>query len=78
MRAFAVAVAIATADGATASDVPVDCPDLAGHYRVDGFGPVLRDALEVLGLRLAGFDGSEVKIEGNADTALRFQKHLGA
>ena len=72
MRAFAVAVAIATAEGATASDAPVDCPDLAGHYRVDGFGPVLRDALEVLGLRLAGFDGSEVKIEGNADTALRF------
>ncbi len=49
-----------------------DCPDLAGHYRVDGFGPVLGDALEVLGLKMAGFSDSEVKITGSADSALQF------
>lgn len=49
-----------------------DCPDLAGHYRVDGFGPVLGDALKVLGLQMAGFTDSEVKITGRTDTALNF------
>lgn len=48
------------------------CPEIAGHYRVDGFGPVLGDALDLLGLRMAGFTGSEVKITGRADTALHF------
>ncbi len=48
-----------------------DCPDIAGHYRVDGFGPVLGDALDALDLRMAGFSGSEVKIAGRADIELR-------
>ena len=56
---------------ATADAAP-DCPDLAGHYRVDGFGPVLGDALEVLHLQMAGFTDSEVKITGRADTSLQF------
>lgn len=50
----------------------VACPDLAGHYRVDGFGPVLGDALDALDLRMAGFTDSEVKITGRAETSLQF------
>jgi hypothetical protein len=57
--------------GATAQAAQ-DCPDLAGHYRVDGFGPVLGDALKLLGLQMAGFRDSEVKITGRADSALQF------
>jgi hypothetical protein len=64
--------ALACALGASMQAVSAqDCPDLAGHYRVDGFGPVLGDALKVLGLQMAGFTDSEVKITGRADTALQ-------
>lgn len=68
-----VACAVVTMLGlsGTAQAAP-DCPDLAGHYRVDGFGPVLGDALEVLDLKMAGFLDSEVKITGRADTSLQF------
>lgn len=48
------------------------CPDLSGHYRVDGFGPVLGDALDALDLRMAGFTDSEVKIGGRAEASLQF------
>ncbi|WP_257386047.1 hypothetical protein [Tahibacter caeni] len=48
------------------------CPDLTGHYRVDGFGPVLGDALEALKLQSAGFTDSEVKISGDAAQSLSF------
>ena len=53
------------------------CPDLAGHYRIDGFGPVLGDALEALNLSSAGFQDSEVKLAGSADTALSFWIKVG-
>lgn len=46
------------------------CPDVTGHYRVAGFGPVLGDALEVWGAQSAGFSDSEVKISGNSNRAL--------
>jgi hypothetical protein len=55
-----------------AEAVATACPDLAGHYRVDGFGPVLADALKATGLSMAGFRDSEVRITGAADTALSF------
>ena len=48
------------------------CPDLRGHYRVDGFGPVLGDALEALGLEMAGFQNSEVKVTGDGVSVLAF------
>ncbi len=68
-----VACAVVTMLGLNATaDAAQDCPDLAGHYRVDGFGPVLGDALQVLGLQMAGFQDSEVKITGRTDTALQF------
>ena len=72
-RWCAAACAVITTLGlsATAQAAP-DCPDLAGHYRVDGFGPVLGDALQVLRLQMAGFQDSEVKITGSADTSLQF------
>jgi len=54
-----------------------DCPGLAGHYRVDGFGPVLGDALGVLGLGMAGFRDSEVKITGNTEQSLSFWVRSG-
>ena len=66
---FAVAMALGLSAPAQAAQ---DCPDLAGHYRVDGFGPVLGDALKLLGLQMAGFQDSEVKITGQTDTALQF------
>lgn len=62
---------LACADVAQA-DGTKDCPELAGHYRVDGFGPVLGDALNALELGMAGFQDSEVKLSGNAVGALRF------
>ncbi len=72
-RWLVVACAIVTALGLNASAYAAqDCPDLAGHYRVDGFGPVLGDALQVLRLQMAGFTDSEVKITGHADTSLQF------
>lgn len=68
-----VLVALVCVASASTHDVAAqDCPDLAGHYRVDGFGPVLGDALEVLDLRMAGFTDSEVKITGPTDIALQF------
>jgi hypothetical protein len=65
---WAMALALGPATSARADD----CPDLAGHYRVDGFGPVLGDALEALRLGTAGFTHSEVKITGDAGQTLRF------
>jgi len=47
-----------------------NCPSVAGHYRVAGFGPVLGDALKVWGAEMAGFTDSEVKITGNANQSL--------
>ena len=47
-----------------------NCPNVAGHYRVAGFGPVLGDALKVWGAEMAGFTDSEVKIAGNANQSL--------
>ena len=70
-RVAVVAVAMALSSSAMATAAQ-DCPDLVGHYRVDGFGPVLGDALQVLGLQMAGFQDSEVKITGRTDTALQF------
>ncbi len=46
------------------------CPNVAGHYRVAGFGPVLGDALKLLGAEIAGFSDSEVRITGNANQSL--------
>ena len=70
-RVAVVAVAMALSSSAMATAAQ-DCPDLVGHYRVDGFGPVLGDALQVLGLQMAGFQDSEVKITGRTDMALQF------
>lgn len=70
-RVVGMTVAMALSPG-TKANAAQDCPDLAGHYRVDGFGPVLGDALQVLGLQMAGFTDSEVKITGRTDTALHF------
>ena len=55
-----------------------DCPDIRGHYRVDGFGPVLGDALEALGLEMAGFQDSEVKVTGDGVNVLAFWIKSGA
>lgn len=72
-RASLTAIALAFVGGTSVqASATQDCPDLAGHYRVDGFGPVLGDALKVLGLQMAGFQDSEVKITGRTDTALQF------
>ncbi len=78
VRARAAAVVLMTlalgltrSSGAQASGAQ-NCPDLAGHYRVDGFGPVLGDALDALDLRMAGFTDSEVKITGSAEISLQF------
>ena len=49
-----------------------DCPALEGHYRVESFGPVLGDSVTALGLQMAGFRDSEVKITGSADQSLSF------
>lgn len=71
LRVVACVVVTMLGPSATANAAQ-DCPDLAGHYRVDGFGPVLGDALKVLGLQMAGFQDSEVKITGRTNTALQF------
>lgn len=63
---------MALALGSSTSARADDCPDLVGHYRVDGFGSVLGDALEALQLGSAGFTDSEVKITGDAGQSLRF------
>lgn len=63
---------MALALGWSTSARAADCPDVVGHYRVDGFGPVLVDALEALQLTSAGFTHSEVKITGDAGQSLRF------
>lgn len=55
-----------------------ECPGLEGHYRVDGFGPVLGDALGVLGLGMAGFRDSEVQITGDAEQSLSFRIKSGS
>lgn len=68
---IAFALGLTSSAGAQASGAQ-GCPDLAGHYRVDGFGPVLGDALDALDLRMAGFTGSEVKITGRAEASLQF------
>lgn len=75
-RVVVLFVAIIASEGVRASGAR-DCPDLAGHYRVDGFGPVLGDALKVLGLTMAGFTDSEVKITGRTETALQFRIKSG-
>lgn len=59
-RASLTAIALAFVGGTSVqASATQDCPDLAGHYRVDGFGPILGDALKVLGLQMAGFQDSE-------------------
>jgi len=68
---IALAFALTSSAGAQARGTQA-CPDLAGHYRVDGFGPVLGDALDALDLRMAGFTDSEVKITGRAEASLQF------
>ena len=49
---------------------PSGCPDLSGHYRVDGFGPVLGDALQAMGAEMAGFRDSEVRFDMASGTEL--------
>ncbi|MCC6560887.1 MAG: hypothetical protein IT478_05985 [Xanthomonadales bacterium] len=66
-----LALGLTRSSGAQASGAQ-NCPGLAGHYRVDGFGPVLGDALDALDLRMAGFTDSEVKITGRVETSLQF------
>ena len=68
---IAFALGLTSSAGAQASGAQ-GCPDLSGHYRVDGFGPVLGDALDALDLRMAGFTDSEVKITGSAEISLQF------
>lgn len=55
-----------------------DCPDLDGHYRVAAFGPVLADAVTALGIPLAGFRDSEVKITGIDQGELRLWVKSGS
>lgn len=71
-RLRAVVALACLASFSTHDALAQDCPDLVGHYRVDGFGPVLGDALQVLGLQMAGFQDSEVKITGRTDRTLQF------
>jgi len=55
-----------------------DCPALDGHYRVTAFGPVLADAVTALGIPLAGFRDSEVKITGIDQDELRLWVKSGS
>ena len=57
---------------------PSGCPDLSGHYRVDGFGPVLGDALEAMGAQMAGFTDSEVRFDMASSTDLAIHWKSGA
>ena len=59
---------VAAAAGPSAQ--AADCPALEGHYRVESFGPVLGDAVTALGVPMAGFRDSEVKITGSAEQSL--------
>lgn len=54
------------------------CPDLSGHYQVAGdAGPGRGDALDALRLAMAGFIGSQVRVEGPSAGGLRFYVKSG-
>ena len=55
-----------------ASAKPADrCGDVAGHYRLQGEGQPLADALAILGVAALAGRGGELRIEGSADNYLR-------
>ena len=74
-RLFLAALGLAIAAEVAATEAgprsQAACPDVSGHFRVDGFSAALGEALARLGIRGAGFTGSEVRLGARAELGLR-------
>ncbi len=70
LTALALAVPAASEAGEPSARAREACPDVAGTYRVDGFGVAMGDAIKALGIPSAGFTGSQVRFSGPVEERL--------